>query len=834
MVRKADTDENTPDIESLLEQAQKECLRLKQENLRLKRILMGMGSGSRPASTPEPTKGSSSGPPSSPQSTRALETGQVTTPSKNPTAKTLSPEEKVTMFRSLFRGREDVYAVRWESKGGKSGYSPDEPKEWELGPTGGYRLKKPDPLNRNLYPLTDQVIHDHLSGRHTIGVYPLLGDETCWFLAADFDKRTWQQDCAAFLDTCQMLRVPAALERSRSGKGGHVWIFLDRPIPASIARKMGCAILTSTMERRHEIGLDSYDRLFPSQDTMPKGGFGNLIALPLQAIPRKDGNSVFLDEKFVPYADQWAFLSSVKRMRMDDVEALVREAVYNGQVVGARAPIMDEHERAKPWEIPGSEYNEKPITEPLPERVLLVRANMLYVEKNGLPQALLNRLIRLAAFQNPEFYKAQAMRLSTFAKPRLISCAMEFQDHIGLPRGCLEEALALLRRHGIKPDITDERFAGNPLEVTFVGQLRPMQQMAAAAVQPCDAAILCAPTAFGKTALAAWIVADRKVNTLVLVHRRHLMDQWRHQLAMFLDIPISAIGQIGGGKDSRTSGLDVAIIQSLSQDGAVKEFVAEYGQVIVDECHHVSAFSFEQVLRQAKAKYVLGLTATPVRKDGHHPIITMQCGPIRYNPSAKKLAESSALEHVVRPRYTDFAMPIEAVGAGIHEVYEALIHDPRRNELIAADVLEVVKQGGSPLLLTERTEHAQWFVDRLTAEVPNLFHFRGGIGKKQRTALVDELAAVPKDAKRVIIATGRYIGEGFDDERLDTLLLAMPISWKGTLQQYVGRLHRIHDNKRVVRVYDYVDIRVAMLSRMFEKRMKGYKAMGYVPEGSAR
>jgi superfamily II DNA or RNA helicase len=819
MAAKTNDHENASELASRLEEMQKENSRLRQENLRLKKILMSQGFSTGSSS---PTRSTAPIVP-----TETVETKPAQVHSKSSAKETLSPGEKVALFRSMFRGREDVYAERWESKSGKSGYSPAEPKEWEMTPSGGFRLKRPDRHIRELFPLTDQVIRDHLSGKRTVGVYPLLSDETCWFLTVDFDKKTWQQDCRVFLETCQKLGVPAALERSRSGKGGHIWIFFDRPVSAAIARKMGCAVLTKTMEQRHEVGLDSYDRLFPSQDTMPKGGFGNLIALPLQAGPRKNGNTVFLNGDFVPYQDQWAFLSSVKRMQLDEVEALVREAVRDGQVLGARAPVTGEHDGSRPWEMPGAEM---PITEPLPEKVRLVRANMLYVEKDGLPQSLLNRLIRLAAFQNPEFYKAQAMRLSTFAKPRLISCAMEFQDHVGLPRGCLDEVLAFLKFHGIKFEVVDERFAGKHLDVNFTGQLRPMQQMAAASIAPCEDGVLCAPTAFGKTALAAWVVAERKVNTLVLVHRRVLMDQWRQQLALFLNLPVSAIGQIGGGKSSRTGDLDVAIIQSLSQAGAIKEFVAEYGQVIVDECHHVSAFSFEQVLRQARARYVLGLTATPLRKDGHHPIITMQCGPIRYNPSVTKLSEFSALQHVVRPRYTDFSMPIEAVGAGIQEVYQALTQDQRRNEQIAMDVLETLSQGRSPLLLTERTDHAQWFVDRLATEVPSLFHFRGGMGKKQRMMLIDQLQSLPEDACRVIVATGRYIGEGFDDARLDTLFLAMPVSWKGTLQQYVGRLHRLHDNKRVVQVYDYVDIRVAMLARMFDKRMRGYKSIGYVLE----
>jgi superfamily II DNA or RNA helicase len=667
-----------------------------------------------------------------------------------------------------------------------------------------------------------------LAGELTVGAYPLLPDETCWFLAVDFDKKTWQDDAAAFLATCQELNVPAALERSRSGNGGHVWIFFDRAIPAVTARKLGCAILTRTMERRHQVGLDSYDRFFPNQDTMPKGGFGNLIALPLQKTPRQSGNSVFIDSGFRPYADQWQFLTMIQRMSAYAAEALVVQAQRAGDLIGVRISISDDENDQDPWTLPPSRKRlERPIKEPLPERVQLVRANLLYVEKKDLPSAMQNRLLRLAAFQNPEFYKAQAMRLSTFDKPRVIACGEDLATHIALPRGCFSDLLALLEAHRIRPLIQDERFAGNPIDVDFHGQLRPLQEEAVANINVHDEGILCAPTAFGKTAVAAWLIAARKVNSLVLVHRQQLMDQWRARLAMFLQLPVKSIGEIGGGKTNRTGCVDVAVIQSLHRKETVKDFVAEYGQVIVDECHHISAFTFEQVMRQVKARYVVGLTATPTRKDGHHPIIYMQCGPIRFNLSARKMTEMTPFEHRVIPRVTEFQMPPETSDVTIQEIYAALVDDRSRNELITADLLRALEAGRSPLLLTARTDHLRHFAEQLASVVKNLFVLKGGMSKKQRQSTADALAAVPLGEQRVILATGSYIGEGFDDARLDTLFLAMPISWKGTLQQYVGRLHRLHDNKHVVQVYDYVDSYVPMLARMYERRLKGYAAIGY-------
>jgi len=647
--------------------------------------------------------------------------------------------------------------------------------------------KKVDQKTRKFFPLTDTVIENHLLGKETIGVYPLLPDETCWFVAVDFDKKTWQADSLAFMDTCRELNVPASLERSRSGNGGHVWIFFDRAVPAITARKLGCVILTQTMERRHQLGLDSYDRFFPNQDTMPKGGFGNLIALPLQAAPRKIGNSVFIDSDFRPYPEQWGFLSTLERMPMVVAEDIVAEAQRKGDLVGVRSSITDDEDKQDPWTLsPSRKRLERPIEGPLPEFVHIVRANLVYVEKRDLPSAMLNRLLRLAAFQNPEFYKAQKMRLSTYAKPRVIACGQDFAQHLALPRGCLPEVLALLKAHQIRPETQDKRFAGTPIEAEFQGELRPLQLEAVSKIIQHDEGILCAPTAFGKTAIAAWLIANRKINTLVLVHRQQLLDQWHERLAMFLNLPAKSLGQIGGGRMDRTRHVDIAVIQSLHRKDEVKDFVAEYGQVIVDECHHISAFTFEQVMKQVKAKYIVGLTATPTRKDGHHPIIYMQCGPARFSMSPRTMTETSPFEHKVIPRYTEFRTRPELTDVTIQDIYAALVDDVARNEMITADLIRAVETGRSPLLLTGRTEHLQYFAANLESAVKHVFVLKGGMGKKQRRTTAEALACVAEGEPRVILATGSYIGEGFDDARLDTLFLAMPISWKGTLQQYVG------------------------------------------------
>jgi superfamily II DNA or RNA helicase len=783
---------------------------LREENARLRRLLAAHG-----IPVPEHT-----GDHVGPLQTIASATGE----SKEERAR-----KRIALFRSLFRGREDVYARRWEHPDGRSGYSPAALKDWKaINASKAEDRKKVERITRKLLPLTDTVIENHLLGKETIGIYPLLPDETCWFLAIDFDKKTWTDDSRAFLETCQQLNVPAVLERSRSGNGGHVWIFFKHSVSASTARKLGCAILTRSMERRHQLGLDSYDRLFPNQDTMPKGGFGNLIALPLQLASRKCGNSVFIDAELLPYSDQWEFLSTVQRMSTEAAEEIITEAQRTGDLIGVRFSVADDEDGQDPWRLPPSRRRiERPIEGPLPATVAIVRANVLYVEKQGLPPAMLNRLLRLAAFQNPEFYKAQAMRLPTYAKPRVIACGEDFPKHVAVPRGCLTDVMALLRSHHIRPEVQDERISGVPIEVEFDGQLRPIQEEAVRQFADHDEGILSAPTAFGKTAVAAWLIAKRRVNTLILVHRQQLLDQWQERLAMFLNKPPLSIGHVGGGKIHRTGCIDVAVIQSLYQKEAVKDFVAEYGQVIVDECHHISAFTFEQVMREVKAKYVIGLTATPTRKDGHHPIIYMQCGPVRFSINPKAMTETNPFEHKVIPRQTDFQMPAFLAEVRIQDVYAALTNDASRNEMIAADITHAIASGRSPLLLTGRTEHLQYFANKLNGAADHVFVLKGGMGARQRRETAAAMGGVRDDESRLILATGSYIGEGFDDARLDTLFLAMPISWKGTLQQYVGRLHRLHDNKRVVQVYDYVDDGVPMLARMFERRLKGYGSIGY-------
>src|SRR6201998_48689 len=745
-------------------------------------------------------------------------------------------EAKIVLFRSLFHGREDVYPRRFESrKTGRAGYSPVCGNEWVQGICEKPRIKCSDCPHQRFLPVTDDVIRWHLQGHDdhsrdfVIGVYPMLLDETCFSLAADFDKTTWQDDVAAFLETARKMNLPAALERSRSGRGGHIWFFFNEAVPASLARKLGAHILTETMERRPDIGLDSYDRFFPNQDTLPPGGFGNLIALPLQRRPRESGNGGFLDERMTPYPDQWEFLSSIHKISRGEVEEVVRRAEAKGKVIGVRLVPEGDEEEATPWMAPPSRRRkDSPIAGPLPKTLELTLANQIYIGKEALTPALRNRLIRLAAFQNPEFYKAQAMRLSTYDKPRIIACAEDHAKHIGLPRGCLDDLLQTLSGLNIKTVVRDQRNPGQPLNATFQGELRPEQIRAAQAMLAQDTGVLAATTAFGKTVVAAWLIAKRGVNTLVLVHRRQLKQQWREGISTILGCPVRVIGRIGGGCNKPTGLLDVGVTQSLVRNGVVDDLVGNYGHLIVDECHHLSAQSFEQVARQAKAKFVTGLSATVMRKDGHHPIIFMQCGPVRYRANSKEGVAAHPFKHTVMVRPTDFR-PLRPANPNVrqqfHELYEELIADEERNQLICHDLMQTLREGRSPLVLTERNEHLTSLTKQLAPEVRHLVVLRGGMRKKELDAISARLAAIPADEARVILATGRYVGEGFDDARLDTLFLTLPVSWRGTIAQYVGRLHRLYDGKREVRVYDYADLNVPMLARMFDRPVAATKRL---------
>jgi superfamily II DNA or RNA helicase len=754
--------------------------------------------------------------------------------------------EKVRLFMSLFRGREDVYAMRWENKQkDKSGYSPSCLNEWKSGLCAKPRGTCAGCSHKAYAALDEQAIENHLLGKVVAGIYPMLLDETCWFLAIDFDDGEWQKDISALKEVCAEFAITVAVERSRSGNGGHAWFFFEKPVAASLARRFGTSLLTYTMSKRHEITFKSYDRFFPNQDTMPKGGLGNLIALPLQKEARKNKNSEFLDGDMEPYADQWAFLDTVRRLSEDDVKMLTSKMCLGNDLGELR--IVEEETPHKPWEtgtvtLLGTDF---------PQKVEVVKANMLFVPKIGISQKALNHLKRLAAFKNPEFYKNQAMRMPTYDIPRIICCADDTAEYLCLPRGCEDDLRSVFAEYGIGVNWVDKTNPGNKITVEFNGNLRDEQPQAMDRLLEHDIGLLSGTTAFGKTVVAIKLIAERKVNTLIIVDKASLISQWKSKLAEFLTISESLpeldasvkkkgrkktrsiIGQLGQGKNNLGGIIDIALMQSLNRKHEVKECVKNYGMIIVDECHHVAAVSFDEILKAATAKYVYGLTATPTRKDGHHPIIFMQCGPVRYRDDAKKQAEKRPFDHFVIPRFTSLRVPLDKdeKDVSIQEHYSFMIVNEMRNQQIVDDVVSCYENGRNCLVLTERTSHLELLAEKLKEKIPEVMTLRGGRGTKESGEIFKRISDTPANKQLTLVATGRYIGEGFDEPRLDTLFLTMPISWKGTLQQYAGRLHRLFEDKKEVQIYDYVDTHVRALEKIYNKRLNGYASIGYKAKG---
>lgn len=746
---------------------------------------------------------------------------QETSPQRPPRSGILSPGEKVSLFRRLFRGRDDVFPVRWESQqSGKAGYSPTCANEWRRGICEKPRIKCSECQHSLYVPVTDHVITRHLKGEITAGVYPLLPGDRCHFLAIDFDDEDWREDARAVFQTCHQNSLPAALEISRSGNGAHLWLFFASPVPARDARQLGTALISATCARTRQLKLASYDRLFPNQDTMPKGGFGNLIALPLQKYPRELGRSVFVDADLQPIHDQWEFLEAIRPLAPEQIEAAL------SKLVGERHPLdiayaeVPDDNADTPW-IRSAKPSIK-LSDAMPKAVIATLGNQLYIEKAGLPQSLMNRLIRLAAFQNPEFYKTQAMRMSTWNIARIIGRAEDRPKHLALPRGCIEDVKSLLSANKIALRIDDLRSKGQALTATFTGTLRPDQQAALDAVVQHDFGMLVAPTAFGKTVTAAAIIAHRGVSTLVLVHRAELMRQWQERLGTFLALSGQKIGMIGAGKKKPTGILDIAVIQSLARRDDLPELLSQYGQIIVDEAHHLSAQSFEATLNEANSRFILGLSATPVRSNGHHPIIFMQCGPIRH--VAKRPAHVPK-ELIVQAQH--LVMPEIPPHAGIQEVIRLLSEDSTRNARIIADAINALKAGRKVLLLTKRNEHLSLLLECLNDTGYPCFALHGRMKSKERQTVIQALNTLPENAPHIVLASAQLVGEGFDHAPLDTLILTLPISWEGALQQYAGRLHREHVNKADILIHDYAELDHPQLARMWEKRQRGYRAMGY-------
>lgn len=755
---------------------------------------------------------------------------------------TLSIDERIRLFQSLFKGREDVFARRWFSKTtGKSGYQPVCINEWKQGICDKKKYRCAICPNRNFAPLTTQDMYRHLEGKDeyccdVVGLYAIMQDNNCAFLCADFDDKNckygYKEDVLAFVGVCREWLIPYAIERSRSGNGAHVWIFFEAPLPASKARRLGNAILTEAMTRNGQMSFNSYDRFFPNQDYLPEGGFGNLVALPLQGQARRKENSVFVDNDFLVYKDQWAFLYNLKKIQESTIDQLLR--LHYQEELG-KLSMSSEN---KPWVTP---LPQNITQEDFHAKVEIIKADKLYIPLKAVSAKVLNHLKRIAAFKNPEFYSKQALRLSTYAIPRIISCFDITNEYLAMPRGCEDAIRSFLNDNAVTYTIIDKTNHGNKISVSFQGEEREEQLEAINALLPYTNGILHATTAFGKTVTAAAIIARKKVNTLILVHSKALLKQWHDRLTEFLNIDypkheeknkrgrrkvFSPIGCFDSSGNTLYGIIDIALIQSCLDEDGVKPFVQDYGMVIVDECHHVSSITFEQVLMSIKVHTIYGLTATPIRKDGHQPIIFMQCGPIRFSTDVKSQMAKQSFDRFLIPRFTSYNSILED-RLSIATLYKYISEDEIRNNLIVEDICKAVNTGRTPIILTNRTAHVSVLAEKLNATIKNVISLTGAGTTREKREAMQRLQTIPDSEQLVIVATGKYIGEGFDYPRLDTLFLALPISWKGLLTQYAGRLHREYEGKKDVHIYDYIDIHEPICDSMYRKRLKGYAAIGY-------
>lgn len=722
-----------------------------------------------------------------------------------------SSRAKVEFYAALFGARRDVYAVRWENaRTNKSGWMP--------AVEGGWRKGRPASEVRHL-PLTPEVLAAHLTGDVHIGLYPMLaGDQTCW-LAADFDGQAAMLDALAYLKAARAVGAPAALEVSRSGIGAHVWVFFTDPVPAATARQLGTALVREAIAIRGRMDLRCYDRLFPSQDVLPGQGPGNLIAAPLHGKSRKLGTTVFLDlATLEPFEDQWEYLSTLERLTPKQVTKLA--SAVREPTVGARV------DRAQPARSTKTQPNPAPI-------VHLSLDGTVRIPGSELSPSLYATLKHAASTYNPEFYDRQRRRQSTWNVPRIITSYDEtLDDHLVLPRGLRDTATRLIEGAGSKVEVDDQRVAGAPLRLSPTFDLRPQQQEAVEAVLPHELGLLVAPPGSGKTVMACAVIAQRNVSTLVLVDRKTLADQWRREITELLG---TKPGQLGGGRSKLTGIVDIATLQTLARRADLADKLGTYGQVIVDECHHVPAAAFETAVRAIPARYWVGLTATPYRRDGLDDLIGFQLGPVRHtfthaDPDTLEGANAERPRPVlfVHPTAFKLSEPVDfAIPGAIASVHTALAEDGARNEQILADVVDALTRGRHCLVLAQRTGHVDHLAAALTAQGLDPVVLKGGMGAKQRAAATERLLPTDDGPPLLVVATGHFVGEGFDCPALDTLFLAGPISFKGRLVQYAGRVLRAHPGKQTAEVHDYHDVEVPVLAAALTKRAPGYTSLGF-------
>jgi superfamily II DNA or RNA helicase len=731
-------------------------------------------------------------------------------------------EEKIDLFLSLFGARRSVYPKLWINlKKGSKGYSPACSNEWVHGVCEKPRVKCSDCPNQIFPPLDHSAIHSHLIGRHTIGTYAIREDDSCIFLAADFDGDGWMQDIEPYRRAAEQMGISVGIERSRSGNGGHAWIFFASPLPAFLARRLGTLIVAHASSFHQGMKLSTYDRFFPNQDTCPKGGFGNLIALPLQQEPRKSGHTLFLDENFEPLSDQWTCLASLPKIDLAELQRLLETSCSH-------------QKDSEPSESVSLNFDEAALNV-IPQAVRrgdfkgtlkLVRNSQIAIPLSDLPTGLGAALKRLGTIANPLFYEKQRLRFPTINIPRFIFCGEEHDDKLVLPRGTLHDIEKLVSKAGGKVEIIDKRLAPATADLSFIGTLTATQSAAVNAILVHEEGVLVAPPGAGKTVMACAAIARRRTPTLILVHRKQLLDQWSDRLQKFLGLSKNEIHILGKARYPDAP-VALGMFPTLARSEFPEALLAKYGHVIIDECHHVPAASFEAAMKRCTARYILGLTATPNRKDGLQKILFLQCGPIRHRIDLDHSKEQS---RTVVVREFSLRLPAGKDRLPIHQIWEHLIQSGERNRTIASDVASALEEQRFCALLSDRKEHLNTLEFLLREKLPeeSIYRIDGATNQKIRTAILGNLRSKAAEGRPfALLATASLLGEGFDMPELDTLFLAMPISFKGRLIQYAGRLHRFSEKKKSVRIYDYVEPDHPLTAQMYRKRTVAYREMGY-------
>ena len=763
-------------------------------------------------------------------------------------------EKMAVRFFSMFWGREDVYAKR----GKKGGYFPQCDNRWNSSLCPKQQGKKifcNECEHKKWTKVSARKIIAHLignkeDGSDVIGVYPLLPDGKCRFIVFDFDNHEkgaeatdfaniddeWHKEVDALRKICIINGIKPLVERSRSGRGAHVWIFFKKAIPAGVARNFGFLLLDKGSASINLKSFHYYDRMYPSQDVA--NGIGNLIALPLQGQALKNGNSAFIDENWNAYPNQWDILfNNTEKLSIKEIEQYMgkwREELAENK---EKVYDADRYTRPKPWRKKCEFFKEDVVG-----KIHIVLSNGIYIDTLNLMPRIQNQIRSLAAFDNPEFYKNKRLGYSNYYNFSAVYLGKDIDGYIQIPRGLREKIIEECEKAGIPIDVSDEREIGHPIRVDFKGDLRTQQELAAEKLLSHSDGVLSAATAFGKTVVCSYLIAERKVNTLILLQSKDLLNQWIDELNKFLEIREEppeyitktgrkkkrqdVIGVLHGNKNTLTGIIDVAMVGSMYKKGEFNDFVNSYGMVIMDECHHAASKTSIELLQKINAKYVYGVSATPKRGDDLDKIIYMLLGPLRHKFTSLERAQEQGIGHYFIPRYTRVVDNIESKN-DINKAYNLISDSKVRNEMIIEDVRSCVNKKQTPVILTRFKDHAKYLYDGLKNMADHVFLLYGDNSDKKNADIRAELKKIPQDETLILIATGQKIGEGFDFPRLDVLMLAAPVSFEGRLEQYVGRLNRDYEGKEAVYVYDYIDSHIRFFDRMYAKRLRTYKKIGF-------